>query len=194
METTTLDLGPVAAETARIVAAVRDDQLPGPTPCADLPVAAVLHHLLTLAIAFRGAAEKEPQGPGPQPDAAQLAQDWREQLPRHLGALAAAWRTPSAWQSSTEIAGMTMPASDVGVVALNEVLVHGWDVAAATGQEYRPDDIAVRASLEFARRIAADFPEMRDSMYGPAVPVPDGAPVLDRLIGATGRSPGWQAS
>jgi uncharacterized protein (TIGR03086 family) len=193
MTTMTLDLGPVAAETARIVTGIREDQLSGPTPCTDLPVAAVLHHLLTLSIAFRGAAEKVPQGPGPEPDATRLPPHWRERLPRHLDALATAWRDPSAWESSTEIAGMTMSASDVGVVALNEVLVHGWDVAAATGQEYRSDDDAVRACLEFARRIAADSPAMRDAMYAPAVPVADDAPLLDRLLGATGRDPRWPA-
>jgi uncharacterized protein (TIGR03086 family) len=192
METTTSDLAPAAAETARIVAAVRDHQLSGPTPCTELSVAAVLHHLLTLAVAFRGAAAKEPQGPGPEPDAAALPPDWRLQLPRELAALAAAWRDPAAWEESTEIAGMTMPASDVGVVALNEVLVHGWDVAAATGQRYRPDDDAVRTCLDFALRIAAEAPGMRDAMYAPAVPVPDDAPLLDRLLGATGRDPRWR--
>lgn len=192
MQTTTLDLGPTAAEVARIVAAVRDDQLSGPTPCTELPVAAVLHHLLTLSVAFAGAARKEPQGPGPEPDAAQLPRDWREQLPWQLDALVAAWRDPSAWEDETEIAGMTMPASEVGVVALNEVLVHGWDVAAATGQEYRPDEEAVRTCLDFALLIAAEAPGMRDAMYAPAVPVADGAPLLDRLIGQAGRDPAWR--
>lgn len=192
METMTLDLGPSAAETARMVAGVRDDQLSGPSPCTDLPVAAVLHHLLTLSLAFTGAAMKEPQGPGPQPDADQLPPDWREQLPRHLEALAIAWRDPSAWEGATEIAGMTLPGATVGVVALNEVLVHGWDVAAATGQEYRSDDVALSACLEFAQQIAANAPEMRDAMYAPVVPVPDGAPLLDRLIGQAGRDPAWR--
>ena len=30
-----------------------------------------------------------------------------------------------------------MPASAMGVVALDEVTVHGWDLAVATGQERR---------------------------------------------------------
>ena len=93
METMTLDFGTTAAETARVAAAVRDDQLSGPTPCTELPVGAVLHHLLTLSIAFAGAARKEPQGPGPEPDAAQLPADWREQLPRHLDAAATSTST-----------------------------------------------------------------------------------------------------
>ncbi len=44
MQTTNPDLGPQTAEVARIVAGVRDDQLPGPTPCPDMDVAALLDH------------------------------------------------------------------------------------------------------------------------------------------------------
>ncbi|TKJ27861.1 TIGR03086 family metal-binding protein [Blastococcus sp. CCUG 61487] len=192
METTTLDLAPTAAEVTRVLTGARDDQLSGPTPCTDLSVAAVLHHLLTLSVAFGGAARKEPQGPGPQPDAESLPPDWREQLPRQLDALARAWRDPGAWKGEAVIAGMTLPAATVGVIALNEVLVHGWDVAAATGQEYRPDGAAVRACLDFGREIAANAPEMRDAMYAPAVPVPEDAPLLDVLIGQAGRDPAWR--
>jgi hypothetical protein len=36
---------------------------------------------------------------------------------------------------------------------------------------------------------------LRDSgQYGPAVPVPDDAPVADRLMGFVGRDPAWQPS
>jgi len=76
-------------------------------------------------------------------------------------------------------------------VALNEVLVHGWDVAVATGQPYRPDDASAHACLRFAHDFAAASPEGRNSIYGPVVPVPDDAPVFDRLLGLTGRDPSW---
>jgi uncharacterized protein (TIGR03086 family) len=176
---------------ARIAAGVHDDQLTGPTPCTDLSVAAVLHHLVTLTLAFRGAADREPQGPGPMPDADQLPADWRERLPRQLDALAVAWAKPTAWEGTTDIAGMTLPGPTIGVVALNEVLVHGWDVAAATGQAYAADDVSAQACLDFALQIAADAPEFRNAMYGPVVPVAEDAPLLDRLIGQTGRDPHW---
>ena len=42
MQTTSFDLAPQSAVVSRIAAGVRDDQLTGPTPCTDLPVAAVL--------------------------------------------------------------------------------------------------------------------------------------------------------
>jgi uncharacterized protein (TIGR03086 family) len=85
-----------------------------------------------------------------------------------------------------------MPASVMAAVALDELVVHGWDLAVATGQEYRGDEESARRSLEFAGSVGDD-PEARAGLYGPAVPVPDDAPVLDRLLGATGRDPAWTA-
>ena len=190
----TVDLAPQAAEVARIAAGVRDDQLPAPTPCAGTSVAALLDHFMGLTVAFRWAAEKAPHTGGPSADAADLAPDWRTRLPQQLDALVAAWREPAAWEGTTEVAGVRMPAPAIAVVALNEVLVHGWDLAVATGQEYRVDPVAAQACLDLAVEFAASAPEMRDGMYGPVVPVPDGAPAFDRLLGQTGRDPGWTAA
>jgi uncharacterized protein (TIGR03086 family) len=191
MQMTTPDLAPQTAEVARVVAGVRNDQLTDPTPCAGTSVAALLDHLDGLTVAFRRAAEKAPQAGGPSADAAHLAPDWRTRLPEQLGALAAAWRAPGATDGLTEIAGIRMPAAATALVALNEVLIHGWDLAVATGQDYRADPAAVQACLQYGQEFAAGAPEARDEMYGPVVPVPDDAPVLDRLLGQTGRDPGW---
>ncbi len=194
MQTTTLDLGPQTAEVSRIVAGVRDDQLGDATPCVGMTVAALLDHLVGLTAAFRGAAEKAPQGAGPRADAADLAPDWRTRLPEQLETLAVAWRDPAAWDGMTEIAGLTMPAVEVGVVALNEVLLHGWDLAVATGQEYRADPASVQACLDYGAEFAQAAPQARDQMYGPVVPVPDDAPAFDRLLGQAGRDPGWTSA
>ena len=194
MQTTTLDFGPQTAEVARIVAGVRDDQLCHPTPCTELNVAAVLDHLVGLTVAFREAAEKVPQPPGPFPDAANLADDWRSRLPQQLDALAAAWRDPGAWEGMTTIAGMELPGSAVGVIALNEVLLHGWDLAAASGQEYRADSVSAQACLEYGAEFARTTPQFRDQIYAPVVPVPEDAPLLDRLLGQAGRDPGWTSA
>jgi uncharacterized protein (TIGR03086 family) len=190
--TTALDLGPQAAEVARVVAAVRDDQLTDPTPCDGTSVAAMLDHLVGLTLAFRRGAEKTPQDGGPSADADLLPADWRERLPAQLDALVAAWQQPSAWEGFTEVGGVNMPAAAMGVVALNEVLVHGWDLAAAVGRPYDVDPAAAQRCLEFAVELATDAPEVRNGMYGPSVPVPEDAPVFDRLLGQTGRDPAWQ--
>jgi uncharacterized protein (TIGR03086 family) len=186
------DLAPAAAETARIVAGVREDQLSGPTPCTTTSVAAMLDHLLGLTTAFRMAAQKVRPDVGPRADAVNLADDWRTRLPEQLGALATAWRAPGAWEGMTEAGGVRMPASAMGVVALNEVLVHGWDLAVATGQEYRPDP----ASVETCREMIGDRTDATDEpagLFGPVVPVPDDASPFDRLLGQTGRDPAWAA-
>ena len=191
MTTTMLDLAPQAAEVARLVAGVREDQLADPTPCADTPVAALLDHLVGLTLAFRLAAEKRPEPPPPPATAEALAADWRERLPRQLDELVAAWRAPAAWQGMTEVGGVTMPAPDTAVVGLDELLVHGWDLAVATGQEFRVDDADVQACLGFAEQVNGEGRESPPGLFGPRVPVPADAPLLDRLLGTTGRDPSW---
>jgi uncharacterized protein (TIGR03086 family) len=191
MQTTSLDFAPQAAEVARVIAGVRDEQLTDPTPCASTPVAAILDHFDGLTVAFRKAAEKEEPAGGASADAAHLAADWRIRLPQQLDGLVAAWSHPSAWEGTTEIAGMRMPAGAAGVVAVNEVLVHGWDLAVATGQTYEADPVVAQACLEFGEGFAVGAPEARDQIYGPVVPVPSDAPVMDRLLGQTGRDPRW---
>jgi uncharacterized protein (TIGR03086 family) len=192
--TTALDLAPQAAEVARVIAGVRDDQLTDPTPCDGTSVAAMLDHFVGLTVAFRLGAEKSPMEGAPSADADHLPADWRERLPAQLDALVAAWDQPEAWDGTTEVGGVRMPAAAMGVVAANEVLVHGWDLAVATGQPYAVDPLTAEACLEFNKGFAVGAPEARDAMYGPVVPVADGSPLFDRLLGATGRDPAWTPS
>ena len=185
-----LDLGPQATELARVAAGIRDDQLGDPTPCAGTPVAGLLAHMAGLTTAFRMAAEKTPAAGGPSASADDLPSDWRTRIPAQLDALVAAWQQPSAWEGTAEAGGVTMPGSVMAIVALDEVLVHGWDLAVATGQDYAADPASVAACGEFAAQAAAEGPT--PGLFGPPVPVPDDAPPLDRLLGLTGRDPGWR--
>ena len=190
METTTFDLAPAADELRRVLAGVRDEQLADPTPCGATPVAGVLDHLVGLTLAFARAAGKQ-SGGSATAEAANLPGDWRTRLPAQLDDLVEAWRKPDAWEGTAEAGGVEMPAPVMAAEALDELVVHGWDLAVATGQEYRGDEESARRSLEFAASVGDD-PESRAGLYGPAVPVPDDAPVLDRLLGATGRDPRWR--
>jgi uncharacterized protein (TIGR03086 family) len=187
----TADLATAAAETARIVAGVEADQLGDPTPCPGTSVAGLLDHLVGLTTAFRMAAEKATPPGGPSADAAQLAADWRTRLPAQLDALVTAWRQPGAWDGMTEAGGVTMPASAMGLVALDEVLIHGWDLAVATGQEYRPDAASTELCFDFVGDRSDEPADANDGLFGPVVPVPDDAPLFDRLLGRTGRDPRW---
>ncbi len=192
METTRLDLAPQAAELARVVTGIRDDQLGEPTPCADTPVAGLLAHVVGLTTAFRMAAEKTPVPGGPSASPDDLPPDWRTRIPAQLDALVEAWQQPSAWEGTAEAGGLVLPAPVAGVVALDEVLVHGWDLAVATGQEYRPDPVSVQTCFDFVGDRADEAPNANPGLFGPVVPVPHDAPLFDRLLGRTGRDPSWR--
>ncbi|MBT2417725.1 TIGR03086 family protein [Streptomyces sp. ISL-22] len=193
MTDTTLDLGPQARIVARLADGVTDDQLAAPTPCPDMAVRNLLGHLLGLAIAFRDAGRKD-LGPttDTSPDAAlpDIGPGWREELPKVLAELADAWRDPAAWTGMTRAGGVDLPGAVAGAVAIDELVIHGWDLARATGLPYAPDPAALRASYDFLLA-AADDPG-RGDIFGPVVPVPDDAPLLDRAVGLSGRDPGWQ--
>jgi uncharacterized protein (TIGR03086 family) len=193
METTTLDLTPQTAIVARLVEGVRDDQLADPTPCEGTPVAGMLDHLVGLTVAFAMGARKEPVSGGPRAAADQLPPDWRDRLPLQLAELAQAWRQPEAWEGTTTVAGAELPAMVMGVVAADEVLVHGWDLAVATGQDYDADPAVLAAVLhQVSMMTQPGMEQLRDGQFGPVVPVPADAPVLDRVLGLTGRNPSWR--
>ncbi|MEV0225110.1 TIGR03086 family metal-binding protein [Streptomyces sp. NPDC050704] len=189
---TTLDLGPQALIVVRLAEEVGDEQLDAATPCPEYAVRHLLGHLLGLAGAFRDAAQKNlgsstDTDPGSRvPD---LTPGWRVELPKVLGELAEAWRDPSAWTGATRAGGVDLPGEVAGIIAADELVVHGWDLARATGQSYAPDAAALRAAYEVLSP-TADDPE-GGGLFGPPVPVPPGAPLLDRVIGLSGRNPSW---
>lgn len=196
-ETELFDLGPACRELAGLLGGIGDDRLAGRTPCPDYTVREVLAHLVGLTVAFRDAAEKKP-GPTTDtpPDAAvpALPDDWREVLPRQLDELAEAWRSPAAWEGGTRVGGVDLPGAVAGLVALNEVLIHGWDLARSTGQPYAPAEESLRASYGMLAPAAgaAGSDPAPDGVFGPPVEVPEDAPLLDRVIGLSGRSPDWR--
>lgn len=71
-----------------------------------------------------------------------------------------------------------------------DVFMHSWDLARAGGRDPGLDEDFAAQLLEGMRPIEQ---LLRDSgQYGPAVQVPDDAPVVDRLMGFIGRDPAWQ--
>jgi uncharacterized protein (TIGR03086 family) len=188
---TMVNVEPAARRMAALVSAVTDDQLRAPTPCPHYSVADLLDHIGGLSIAFTEAATKTGVaggGPPPPGDRARLGTDWRKRIPTDLAHLADAWREPDAWTGTTSAGGVELPGAVAGLLALNELVVHGWDLARATAQPYDADPASVDAARDFAAQFASSDREAGpDVAFGPSVTVPDDAPGLDRLVGLSGR-------
>ncbi|MFJ9898007.1 TIGR03086 family metal-binding protein [Streptomyces sp. NPDC091280] len=188
------DLGPQTRVVARLVAGVTDEQLTDVTPCPGTAVRNMLGHLLGLSVAFRDAAHKDlgvMTDTAPDSAASDPGPGWREDLPRVLDALAEAWRDPAAWTGMTRAGGIDLPGAVAAAVAVDELVIHGWDLAVATGRPYEPDPVALQASYDFLLAAAQD-PSRGGGIFGPVVPVPEDAPLLDRALGLSGRDPGWK--
>jgi uncharacterized protein (TIGR03086 family) len=190
---TLVDLEPATRRLAALIEDVPDGRLDQPTPCPAYALGGLLDHIGGLSLAFTAAARKDTDDLGSQAplgDASRLGEDWRIRIPRDLETLAEVWRDPTAWSGMTRAGGVDLPGEIAGVVALDEVVVHGWDLARATGQPYECDKSTLEVVLGFVGQFA-DQPEARQGLFGPVVGVPPTAPLLDRVIGLTGRDPAW---
>ena len=182
------DLAPAAREMNRLLAGVRDDQLARPTPCPDWTVADLLAHVHQFSTVFTLNARKEPvELPGDLPG------DWRAVIPQQVDSLVEAWRDESAWSGRVSAGGVEMDAADNALVAMEELVVHGFDLARSTGQDFAAAESSldqVDAFFElFAEPIASG-----QGPYGPEVAAPDDASRFERTIAHTGRDPHWSGA
>ena len=190
-----VELGPAAQRMSDLIEGVPDRMLGEPTPCDEYTLGDLLDHVQSFAHAFIAAARKDTAGmtagraPG---DASRLGDDWRARIPRDLDALAESWRDPEAWTGMTKAGGIDLPGELAGLIALDELVVHGWDVARASGQDFELDGDSLDTVYGFVKQFSGAGQEAaREGMFGPEVPVSDAASVLDRIVGITGRDPAW---
>jgi uncharacterized protein (TIGR03086 family) len=180
------------ASTAEVVMGVAADQLAAPTPCAEWDVRALLNHVIgTLWLSdalLTDAAPRHPMAPGGLPGADLAGTD---PVAAYAEAAAAALAAASAGDALTRLHVTPMgdmPGPVLAGFTTLDIAVHGWDLARATGQPAALDAALAGHVLAFARQSLAGEPS-RGGRIGPAVAVPAGAPVTDRLAAFLGRQP-----
>jgi uncharacterized protein (TIGR03086 family) len=180
------------ASTAEIVKAAPAGQLDAPTPCAEWDVHTLLNHVIgTLWLAeglFGDQAPRYPMAPGGLPSA-DLAGD--EPAAAYAEAAAAALAVAAAGDALTRTHATPlgdMPGPGLAGFTTLDILVHGWDLATATGQPVDLDGRLAAHVLGFAER-ALGSPEARAGRIGPVVPVAADAPMTQRLVAFLGRQP-----
>lgn len=167
----------------RLVAAVRDDQWSTATPCPDWTVAELVGHVTMgnriSAALLRG--EERPSG-AERPPVAELP----AAFDRSMADLEEAFGRPGALEQTVPLPIGDIPATAARDLRVTELLVHGWDLAQATGQRVAAPERAVQRALEFSREFIHRIPPGREP-FAASRAVPDDAPALDRLVALVGR-------
>jgi len=185
------ELADAATELAGLVGNVKPDQLAASTPCTGYDLRRLVNHLLYWSPIIESVGLYKSATPDrPDDGSVDLSQgDWQSLYLDWLRRITAAWQPESAWDGSATVGGRTVPAAIIGEKTLVEMVVHGWDLARATGQEFR----CTTSAAEQTNRIVLDTAEETRSMgmFGPPVPVADSASALHRALGSSGRDPQW---
>jgi uncharacterized protein (TIGR03086 family) len=180
-----------AAERHRLVAGVFTDRVEGAldweaqSPVDDWTARDVVRHLVEWFPAFLSAGGIE-LAPGPSVDDDPVGA-WRA----HADGVQALLDAADADRPFTHPRAGAHPLEQaIDMFYTSDVFMHTWDIARATGQDDRLDP-------DLCAQLLEGMTQMEDAIrnsgqYGPAVPVPEDAPVQDRMLGFIGRDPYWK--
>ena len=192
---TTTPLTPLATAltgTGRLVDALHDDEWDLPTPCSDWTVRQLVGHVVggnrLVARTLRGEPLPPVEQLGRRDPADQLGEDPSTAWHTSADDLLAAFAVPGVLERAHTIPAGSLPGAAIVHLRVVETLVHGWDLAVATGRELAVPDTLAEAEIAFSRGLLGRLPAGR-TPFGPSRPVDDGAPALDRLAALLGRVP-----
>lgn len=163
-----------------LVGSLSDAQLDAPTACAKFAVRDILEHMIggatMFAGAFRGVAPVDRSG----------ETDLVATFPTAMADLQEAVHSPGALERTIAAPFGEVPGDAFARFVALDGLVHGWDIATATGQAYEPPSEIVTEVDAFARQAISDG--MRDGdTFAAAVEPPAHASPLVQLVAFTGR-------
>ena len=170
------ELGPLLTG---VVGSIDAAQLDDPTPCSEFSVRGVLEHMLAgatvFAAAFRGDEAADPDTSDPL-----------GAFPGVLGSLAESVLAPGNRDKTVASPFGPVPGELFARFIVLDGLVHGWDLATATGQPYEPSPELVSEVRAFAEQA---LPMTRGSgAFADAMPAPEGATPIEELAALTGRT------
>ncbi|MFF9868151.1 TIGR03086 family metal-binding protein [Streptomyces sp. NPDC013953] len=179
-----------AAEAARIARGVREEHLDGPTPCADFDTRSLVNHwVLYTAHGLEHRARREELPEELLMRDVTADPTWADAYAEQLDRAVATWADPAVWQGEVDLGGMTMPAVAVAQMVIKEMVVHGWDVARATGQQLTAREDLALMVFDVIEEHAEVY--RRYGGFAAPVSVSATAPLLDRALAASGRDPYW---
>ena len=173
-------------ETHTVVAGVGRDQWDAKTPCDSWDVQALLNHLVSgnlWAVELGAGATIEEVGDRLDGDV--LEDDALVAYDSSATSAAAMFEVPGALESPCAVSYGPVPGSTYAGHRFIDVLIHGWDLAVATGQDTTLDPELVDAAYEILRS-EADMVRA-SGMFGEDRAVPADAGAQTRLLAFIGR-------
>ncbi|HEU4946794.1 MAG TPA: TIGR03086 family metal-binding protein [Kribbella sp.] len=175
------------------VAAVAPEQWGDQSPCAKWSARDVVDHIVMMHGAMLGPVNRSLD---PEPT---VQDDPLGAFRAARAAVEAVLDDPALADTLCDTPSGRMTAADhIDRVVSDDLVLHGWDLARATGQDERMDPEDVAALWASTSAVPADLMEKFRTpdafgpgieVFGPEVKVPDDAPLQDRLLGLIGRDP-----
>lgn len=165
---------------------VDDAQWSAPTPCTDWDVTALVNHVVGenrwAVPLFAGSTIAEV---GPRLDGDLLGGTpvpvWDESAAAALRAVS----EPGAMERVVHLSFGDFPGSEYAMQLFADLLIHGWDLASATGQDARLDPGLVDACAAWFAGVAPDY--RAGGAVAPMPQIPSGADAQARLLAEFGR-------
>jgi len=157
-----------------LLADIHEDQLSLPTPCAEWNLGRLVAHVVNDPRNFLEMAHGHEVDWSAQPETAPTG--WAAEFRSSADDLIHYWH---------QLGDSVEPGQADWQTA--EFAVHSWDLARAIGStKWLDPEVAERG---LALMSGALTPDNRGAAFAPEVPVPDGAPIYDRLAAYAGRDP-----
>ncbi|MDX6199112.1 MAG: hypothetical protein QOJ79_2263 [Actinomycetota bacterium] len=175
--------------TGTIVGGIRPEQLSAATPAGDWDVRALLNHVVAGNLwAAELAAGRTIADVGDRLDGDVLGDDPRAAYDASAKVAADVFEVAGALQAPCAVSYGPVPGEIYAGHRFLDVLIHGWDLATATGQDPTLDPALVRGCLEVVEPQLSML--QASGAFGPAVETPPGADPQARLLGLLGRVAG----
>ena len=178
------------ASAAGFVGGVRAGQWHDPTPCTEWDLRVLVNHMtyenLWAAELFPGKTMAEV---GNRFDGDVLGDDPIGAFNRSVEAATVAVSVPGAMEAVCHLSFGDTPGSEYAMQLFADMLIHGWDVAKASGQDAALDAALVGVGLPLAEEMMPL--DEGSGAYAARVPVPDDAPAQTRLLALVGRRADW---
>lgn len=171
---------------------VQPDQLNAQTPCSDFDVRALAGHLVATVDRARVIGEGGEVFSVPHVVIDVADDDWACAYKAAVEKMWPVWEPDGMLQREVSAPWGIIPGSAAIWGYLNETLVHGWDLAAATGQPAEADPEVAGAVLAIAELIIPDQPRGGQVPFFPAVDPAPGAGPTERLANWSGHR--WAAT